>query len=128
MSEALFQFHAGWRYVVLVAGVVALLLPLFAIRSPTVGSGALRAVRIFTIALDVQLLAGVVLVFLRPFFPALMGHILMMVAAVAVAHLLSVTLRRRPPERRTPAFIATGVGICLLSIIAGILSIGRPIV
>jgi hypothetical protein len=127
VSEMLFSFHSGWRYVVLLAGVIAFALPLLGLRSATLGKAALRALRVFTVVLDVQLLLGIVLLFVRPFFPALIGHLVMMVAAVAVAHLLAVAIRKRPPERRTPALAATGVAICLLLIVGGILSLGRPL-
>jgi len=128
VGDFLFSFHSGWRYLVLLAGVVALALPLIGLRAPTLGNGALRALRLFTIALDVQFLLGIVLLFVRPFFPALIGHIVMMVSAVALAHLLAVTIRKRPPERRTPALAATGVGICLVLIVGGILAIQRPLI
>jgi hypothetical protein len=128
VSDFLFSFHSGWRYMVLLTGAVALALPLIGLRSPTLGNGALRALRVFTVTLDVQFLLGTVLVFVRPFFPAVIGHIVMMVSAVALAHLLAVAIRKRPPERRTPALAATGVGICLVLIVGGILSIGRALV
>ena len=128
MAEILFRFHSGWRYVVLLAAVIALALPLIGLRSATLSNGALRALRVFTVVLDVQLLLGIVLLFVRPFFAQLIGHIVMMVAAVALAHLLAVTIRKRPPERRTPALAATGVGISLLLMVAGILAIERPLI
>lgn len=128
MANFLFGFHSGWRYVVLLAGLIALVLSLAGFREGRLSAGALRVIRLYTTALDLQLLAGVGLLVVRPFFPALIGHLVLMVATVAVAHLLSVTLKRRPPERRTPALAATGVGITLLLIVGGILAIGRPLV
>ena len=126
--DFLFGFHSGWRYLVLIAGLVVLVMGLAALRTGRLGDGAIRAVRIFAIILDVQLLMGSALMVVRGFFPQLIGHIVLMVAAVALAHLLSVTLKKRPPERRTPALLLTGAGLCLVLIVGGILALGRPIV
>lgn len=128
MSEIVFGFHSGWRYVVLIAALLTLIAVLADARNGVLGTRATRALRAFVGTLDIQLLAGLILVFMRPFLPALIGHIVMMAAAVTVAHLLVVSLKKRPPERRTPALAATGVLICLALIVAGILAIGRPIV
>lgn len=126
--DFLFQFHSGWRYLVLLAGVVTIALALPGLRGNRIGEGVLRAVRIFAIVLDVQVLIGIALLALRPFVPQVIGHLVMMVAAVAVAHLLSVTLKKRPPERRTAGLALAGIGICLALVVAGILALGRPIV
>lgn len=128
MAEILVAAHSGWRYLVLLAVLVALIVPLATLREGDSGGWTMRAVRILAVVLDVQLLLGIGLLFVLPFYPALMGHIVMMVAAVALAHLLVISLRRRSPAERTAALPLTGVAIILAIIVAGILSIGRPIV
>lgn len=125
--EFLLGFHSGWRYVVLLVGVLALAGGLAGLRTGTVGSRAVLAVRVFAITLDVQIIVGIGLLFVRGFYPQLMGHLILMIAAVALAHLLSITLKKRPPERRTAGLVLTGTGISLLLIVGGILAIGRPV-
>lgn len=125
--EFLLGLHSGWRYVVLLAGVVTFVMGLLALRAGAVGDRSLLALRLFAVAVDVQFLAGVALLFVRGFYPQLMGHLILMIAAVALVHLLSMTLKKRPPERRTPALLLTGTGIALLLMVAGIMAIGRPV-
>ncbi len=127
MTDFLFGFHSGWRYLVLAAGLAALIMVALGSRGGVLGDRALRLVRLFVTTLDIQLVVGVALLFLRPFYGQLIGHLVMMIAAVATAHLLIVSLKKRPPERRTPALAATGIVICLALIAVGILAIGRPI-
>ncbi len=127
MSHLLFYAHSGLRYVVL---VIAFLTFLYALVRSVQGAQQDRSGRALTAAftglLDLQVLLGILLVFFRPWFPALAGHITMMVLAAATAHTTSVLARRRPPER-AHRVTAVGIGVTILLIVGGILSIGRPI-
>lgn len=128
MSDILFHAHSGLRYLVLLAAVVAFG---YAFVGWLRKAPADRAGRALTAAfvglLDLQVLLGIVLVFVRHWFPALAGHITMMVLAAATAHVTSVLARRRPPER-AHRVTALGVGLSLLLIVGGILAIGRAVV
>ena len=128
-SEILFQAHSGLRYLVLLVGLIAFLYTIVAaVRGrawDSTGRGLLMA---FTGLLDLQLLLGLVLVFVWEFYPALWGHITMMVLAVAVAHITSIVNRRRPPERRTHTTAALGTAGSLILIVGGIMAIGRTLV
>jgi len=126
----IFMAHSGLRYLVLLAGAIAVVLALAALRpGPTSGAGraAIHAFRLFVIVLDVQVLLGIGVAFTRPFVPMYMGHIVMMVLAVAMGHVLSVQLKRRAPGQRSPALILAGAGIPLLLVVGGILALARPV-
>ena len=121
---ALFQAHSGVRFLVLLAGVVALAYFAFglATRRP-VG----RAVRVFGSVfvglLDLQILLGAALLISRSWYPALIGHLVMMVLAAIAAHvLLAINRRRARPGFALPLI---GVGIALVLILGGIYAI-RP--
>lgn len=128
MGDFLFMFHSGLRYLVLFTAVIAIALLVTGRRSVRAGRPATTAFRAFVGLIDLQALAGVLVLLTRPFYGALMGHITMMILAAVVAHGTAIKYRRRPDERRTAGFLATGTLICLVLIVAGILAIGRPIV
>jgi predicted lipid-binding transport protein (Tim44 family) len=128
VSEILFHAHSGLRYLVLLVGVLSFGYSLVALARKRPwdrpGRGLLSA---FVGVMDLQLLIGLVLVFVWNFYPALWGHIAMMVLAVAVGHVASVINKRRPPERQSHAVAAIGAAGSLLLIIGGITAIGRPL-
>ena len=128
-SQILFHAHSGLRYLVLLVGLIAFIYTIVAaLRGrpwDSTGRGLLLA---FTGLLDLQLLLGLVLVFVWEFYPALWGHITMMVLAVAVAHITSIVNRRRPPERRSHTAAAIGTAGSLILIIGGIMAIGRSLI
>ena len=128
MSEILFHAHSGLRYLVLLAGVLSFGYSLLALarKRPWDRPGRIL-LSAFVGVMDLQLLLGLILVFVRNFYPALWGHITLMVLAVAVGHVASVVNRRRPPERQSHAVAAIGVAGALLLIVGGIVAIGRPI-
>lgn len=131
MSLFVFAAHSGFRYVVLLFGAAALIASLAGLgggAGSRAGRLALRLFRIYVGTLDVQLLLGIATVALRPFHPQYIGHIAMVVAAIAVAHVTSARLRRAPAENRRPTTVLVGVVLSLGLIAGGILAIGRPIV
>ena len=124
----LFHAHSGLRYLLLLAGVLAVAYALFGLatgRRWDRGMGILASA--FAGLLHLQILLGVVLVFTRGYYPALMGHITMMVFAAAVAQVTSSVMKRRPEEERgyTPYLVSTAVALAL--VVGGIMAIGRPI-
>ena len=76
---------------------------------------------------DLQVLLGLILVFMMPFYSALMGHIMMMVPAAVAAHGASVMARRSGDDRRALMIRSAGVAATLLLIVFGILAIERSI-
>jgi hypothetical protein len=125
--ELVFKAHSGFRYVVLLAAALA---AGYRIALVSRGLAADRPARVlgavFVGALDLQVTLGLVLLFLFPYYPALIGHIVSMVLALVVAHGLSV-MSRRGEGRRQDVLALAGILGPLLLIVAGILAIGRPI-
>jgi hypothetical protein len=128
MQQFLFQFHSGVRYLVLLAGIVAAVqLLVTALR----GRGLDRTGRLLTATfsgvLDLQVLAGVLLLLVRPFYGALIGHIVMMLLALAIAHGAAIANKRRPEGERSTRVALVGVAIPLLLVAGGITAIGRSL-
>jgi len=126
--NVLFHAHSGVRYLVLLIGLmVALHAAIRMVRGRPFDETARRFGVAFAVTMDVQLVLGLVLLFLWPFDPQLIGHITMMVLAVAVAHLAPALNRRRPPERKSLGLQLFGTVGALVLVIGGILAIQRPI-
>lgn len=117
----LFMAHSGVRYLVLLVGAVALIMSLMKGREAT----ARKAMGVFVGAVDVQVLIGLLLIMQVPFYGALMGHISLMFAAVFAAHGFSVAAKKK--EVGGGMVRVMGIVVTLGLIVAGIMSIGRPI-
>lgn len=122
----LFQAHSGLRYLVLLAGLVALayFVSGLAMKRP-VGKGVRVLGAIFTGLLDLQALLGLIMVAMGRFYPQLIGHIVMMVLAVAETHVLLVINRKRPSPGYVLPLIAVLVALALIA--GGIMAIGRGV-
>ncbi|HUG41738.1 MAG TPA: hypothetical protein VMM12_14710 [Longimicrobiales bacterium] len=128
LTTILFHAHSGLRYLVLLAGVVAFLYTLVAaLRSRPWDRAGRILLAVFAGVLDLQILIGIVLIFVYRFYPALWGHLTMMVLAAASVHVASAVNKRRPPERRSPMTAALGAAGGLILIIGGIAAIQRSI-
>ena len=121
----LFYVHSGLRYLVLLVGLIAggYFATGLALKWP-VG----RPVRIlgssFAGLLDLQVLVGILLLGSGwPFYPALWGHLTMMLLAAVLTHVLLVVNRRRAQPGYLLPFLA--VAGALLLIIGGILALHR---
>jgi hypothetical protein len=126
VSELLFHAHSGLRYLVLLAGVGVVAWGFLAeAGSRPFGRGARVLNAAFTGLLDLQILIGVATLLARAYFPALIGHIVLMVLAAAVVHGAAVADRRAARVR--PRLRAIAALAALLLIAAGILAIGRPV-
>jgi heme A synthase len=129
VGSFVFAAHSGFRYVVLATGLLTVLLALMAV----VGSGtgarrvANRLYRLWVVLLDVQFLLGVITIFVRPFVPMYIGHVAMMLLAIAFAHVMSKQSQKAGPDGN-PRLVLAGAALSLGLIVGGILSIGRPIV
>jgi hypothetical protein len=129
MYNFAFNAHSGWRYLVLLMAVLTTVYALagFVQKKPVTAAG-LTLLRIFTVVIDIQMLLGIVTLLTGRFYPQLMGHLVVMIAAIAVAHLGSARLKKAAPEARTNGQLLAASLIPLLLIIAGILAIQRPII
>ncbi|MFP4624816.1 MAG: hypothetical protein ACLFRX_11600 [Gemmatimonadota bacterium] len=128
-STILFHAHSGLRYLVLLAGVLSFGYSLARMLQgrPWDRTGRILLVS-FVGILDLQVLLGLVLVFVWAFYPALWGHISMMVLAAVVAHVAAALNKRRPAERQSHRLAVLGVAGALILVVGGIAAIGRSIV
>lgn len=124
--NAVYHAHSGLRYLVLLAALVALVV---LVRGLTGGRPYDRTARIaaaaFTGLLHLQVLLGILLVVLGIWYPALMGHVTMMILAAAAAQILTVWGKKEADPKRGHTLSLAGVGVALLLILGGIAAIGR---
>jgi hypothetical protein len=122
----LFQAHSGLRYLVLLAGFVALayFVSGLAMKRP-VDKGVRVLGSIFTGLLDLQVVLGLIMVAMGRFYPQLIGHLVMMLLAVAVTHVLLVVNRKRPSPGYVLPLVAVLVALALIA--GGIMAIGRGV-
>ncbi|MGA9520182.1 MAG: hypothetical protein WBV82_01885 [Myxococcaceae bacterium] len=120
----LLHAHSGIRYLVLLAAVVAIAYFAYGLATKKPVTRAVRILgAIYVGLLDLQVLLGLGVIAMGLWYPALAGHVTMMVLAAAVAHVMTAKNRRLPQPGYTLPLI--GVGVSLLLIIGGILAIGR---
>jgi hypothetical protein len=84
----------------------------------------------FTFSLYLQIVLGFVLIFgtTNRFFDRYLGlHMLLSMAAAALAQMTYTANRRRPREERTYSTHVWGVGLSLALVLAGILAIRRSV-
>ena len=83
----------------------------------------------FRSMMDISLFLGVVLIMTSyGFYNDLGVHILIMVLATVVSHIVPAVMRKRPQAERTLTPYAVATAIALVLVAVGTLSIGRPIV
>ncbi|MBN8231306.1 hypothetical protein JYK02_27700 [Corallococcus macrosporus] len=133
-----FHLHSGLRYLVLLSGVIALAFFAFAVATKRPFDKVGRIVGAsYSGLLQLQVLVGIAVLVTRGYYPALIGHIVMMVLAVgAIQGPLGATRRRLKASgeasasgaaRPVPGYVPVLVGtlVSLLLVAGGILSI-RP--
>jgi heme A synthase len=126
MLTGLLSAHSGIRYLILVAGVVAFAYALFAVVTRRPYDRGLRATgAAFAGLLHLQVLVGFVMIVSGRFYPALIGHIFMMLFAAVTAQIPLSVMRRRAPEARTALPHLVAVTISLVLIAGGVMAIGR---
>lgn len=124
----LFAAHSGTRYLVLLVGLITAIYALAGMaRNRRFDRAALTLIRVFAGIIDLQILLGVATVLARAWFPALIGHIVMMVAAAAVAHLGAARLKKTPESERRYGLLLASALIPLALIIGGIMAIQRSV-
>lgn len=124
MENMLFHAHSGLRFLVLLAGAIAAAVLLWGWRAGRPLAGQSRAsVAVFVGALDLQILLGIGTVLTRPWYGALMGHLIMMIAAAMAAHGITVYARKQEDHKRAHLISLVGVVLALLLILGGIMAI-----
>lgn len=120
----LYFAHSGLRYLVLLAALAAIVWFAFALFTKRPVDKSLRIVGASFVGLvDLQILIGLGVLLTRPYYPALIGHIVMMIAAAAVIHVTLVLNRKRPQPGWSLPLIGVVLGLVL--ILGGIMAIGR---
>jgi hypothetical protein len=121
-----YQAHSGVRYLVLLTGLIALLV---LIRGLASGAQYGKAARISTASfigfVHLQVLLGVAMVALGRFYPALIGHMAMMILAAAAGQLLTLWGRKALDAGTAHKLSLAGVVLALALIVGGIYAIGR---
>ncbi len=120
--RALLMSHSGLRYLVLVALLALIIVSVMGMVSKKPAGKGVRIVgSVFVGLLDLQILLGLVAVIMGVWYPALIGHLVMMVGAAAVAHVTLAMNRRRPVPGYTLPL--GGAVAALVLIIGGIMAI-----
>jgi hypothetical protein len=123
----LYHAHSGLRYLVLLAGLLALIVFAYGLitRRPVRAAPALTAA--FAGLLDLQLFLGFGLFFGGIFYTALVGHMVMMILAAVAANGAAILAPRAATKRQELAMRLAGVIIALVCIVIGIVAIGRTV-
>lgn len=120
----LYHAHSGVRYLVLLAGFAVLAYTVYALLTRRPYDQLMRRLGgAFAGLVHLQVLLGIGVLFTGRFYPALGGHIVLMVFAAVAAQTVPSVMRRRPMEERTlfPHLIGTLAALALIA--AGILAI-----
>lgn len=122
----LFHAHSGLRYLVLLAGVAAIVVLLMGYLRGRAYAGPSRGLTAaFTGLLHLQVLLGIGLVLTGIWYGALMGHLAMMIAAAFLMPALSAYAKKQTDGKKAHGVALAGVVLTLLLILGGIMSIGR---
>lgn len=124
-----FYGHSGLRYLALLSGLLVIGYAAYGMARGRPHDTNMRVLAtVFRWMMDLTALFGVGLLFSGVFNPAAGTHIVVMLLATAVAHIVPAVMKKRPQEERTlaPYLVATTISLGLL--VFGLMAIGRPIV
>lgn len=125
----LLDAHSGSRYLVLILGLVVIVYAAYGVVTGRPYDKRMRIIASsFTASLDLTVLFGLAHLFTSTFYPQLAGHIVMMVLAVTIAHIVSAVMRKRPLAERSymPHLVSAVIVLGLVAF--GIMAIDRPII
>jgi hypothetical protein len=125
--QLLLAAHSGFRYIVLLAALAGLIQAVVAGRRGYDRAG-LAMLRVYVVVLDIQLMLGILVLLTHRFVPALVGHLVLMLGAIAIAHVARVRLGRRLGEAGVYRVQLGVFALTLVMIAAGIVAIGRRVV
>lgn len=122
--------HSGFRYLALLAGLAVIGYALYGAAKERPHDKTMKNLALtFRTMMDVTAILGVVLVTTGyGFYNDLGMHVIVMLLATAVSHVVPAVMRRRKQSERTvlPYAVATVISLGLLAV--GMLSIHRPVV
>ena len=126
----LFQSHSGFRYLVLLSGIAVIGYALYGVATKRPHDKMMKNLAItFRSMMDISLFLGVALIMTGyGFYNDLGVHILIMILATVVSHIVPAVMRKRPQAERSlmPYAVATAIALALVAV--GTPAIGRPIV
>ncbi len=126
--QILYYAHSGFRWIVMVAAVVALIYMIYGlITRRAYDRSASLVMTIFVRCIEIQLLLGIVLIILYAialgtFLPSWWGHLILMTIAVIVAHMYQ-GFKKRPDSARYVVGIVSIVATIVL-VILGVMALG----
>ena len=122
--NALYMAHSGLRFVVLLAAVVSCVVCAIGLAQGREFSKLARiSCSAFIGTLHLQVLVGISMVLMGTWYPALIGHLAMMLAAAVLAQVMVMKNRKSAK----PGYVLPLIGIvgALMLIVGGIYAIGR---
>ncbi|UCC26002.1 MAG: hypothetical protein JSU98_02660 [Gemmatimonadales bacterium] len=119
----LLHTHSGLRYVVFLLGIAVVWYALRGVIAKAAYDDRMRILGgLFAVLIHLNIVVGLaIIVFSQSFEPYLGVHIVTMVFAAAVAHIVPAVMKRRPMEDRTYLPHAVAGVIALALVVAGIL-------
>lgn len=120
----LFHAHSGLRFLILLLGVVNVVVLAAGLATKKPFGKVHRILGAsFAGSIHLQVLLGLAMVAMGRWYPALIGHLAMMLLAALVAQAaMTVNRRRATPGMQLPLI---GVVVALLCIFGGVMAIGR---
>ncbi|MCI0570328.1 MAG: hypothetical protein L0Y66_06230 [Myxococcaceae bacterium] len=111
----LYSAHSGLRYLVVLVALAAIAYFAYGLATKKPAGKAVRILgSTFVGLVDLQILLGLLMVALGRFYPALIGHIVLMVLAAGVVHTLLVLNRKRATPGFTLPLVAVLLGLALI--------------
>lgn len=122
--NAIYMAHSGLRYLVLLSGFITLALLLIGqLQGKAFGPLHRISSSAYAGLLHLQVVLGIVLGGMGRFYPALIGHLAMMLAAaVGLQFALTFNKKRGTPNLKLPL---VAVAVSLVLIAGGVMAIGR---
>ena len=130
MYKTIFYLHSGWRWLALLALLIALGYGLWGwLGNKSWSTLSKRIMLIATIVLDIQLILGLTLYvtgayWSSPLAGPQIAHPLMMILALVVIHVMNVRVKRATPDMHQYRNLAVGTLATLALIVLGIVSLG----
>jgi hypothetical protein len=124
MMNGLFYAHSGLRYLILLMGVVCFIIfTLGLVQKRAFGKGDRIVGTIYAGLLHTQVTLGLIMVAMGRFYPALIGHLVLMLMAAVEMQVLMIMNRKR----EVPGFVFPLAGVVgsLVMIAVGVMAIGR---
>ncbi|MBS2017399.1 MAG: hypothetical protein JST00_31240 [Deltaproteobacteria bacterium] len=120
----LFHAHSGLRFLILLLGAAnVVVLGLGLAQKKPFGKPHRALGAAFAGSLHLQVVLGLLMVAMGRYYPALIGHMVMMFLAAVIAQVtMSMNRRRAEPTLALPL---VGVVIALVCITGGVMAIGR---